>query len=78
MIEKLIKIIHEEFPEVIDNTKDIEGNTPIQDIIPFTSLNMAILLTCIELEFDVTIKPIELRKCNTIDDLYQIIISSCT
>lgn len=78
MINKLINIIKEEFPEVIDKTKVIDQNTSIQDVIPFSSLNMAILLTCIELEFDVVIQPIELRKCNTFEDLYQIILSFST
>lgn len=73
MIENLIKIIKEEFIEI--ENQDFNSDTLINEVIPFSSLNIAILLTCIEMEYDKIIKPIELKKCNTIGELYELIMS---
>lgn len=72
-IEKLIEVLKNEFVEIAD--REINVSTVIDEIIPFSSLNIAILLTCIELEFDIIIQPIELKKCNTVGDLYEHILS---
>ena len=73
MIENLIKIIKEEFIEI--ENQDFNSDTLINEVIPFSSLNIAILLTCIEMEYDKIIKPNKKKKCNTIGELYELIMS---
>ena len=72
MLERLISILKEEF-DLSEEQKAIHSDTKIQEIIPFSSLNIAILLTSIELEFDKTIEPVALKKCETLGDLIQLI-----
>lgn len=72
--QNFVNIIKSEFPE-IDNDEIVE-TTVLQEVISLNSMNLAILSTTIELEFDRLIEMKELKNCRTFEDLFILINDS--
>lgn len=70
-IEELIGVIEEEFEEI--ESGSLSPGVIIQEVLSLTSLNMAIMLTCIELEFDTIVTVAEVKACETFQDLFILI-----
>jgi len=72
-IVKLLNIVESEFEEIVKGT--IGPDTVIESVLPLNSMNSAILLTCIELDYDVTLTFNGLKNCVTFRDLSDLIHS---
>lgn len=69
--DRLIAIVKEEFDELSDLV--VSKADVIQEKISLNSLNLAILLTSLELEFNVCITSEDVKTANTFQDLAEII-----
>ncbi|GAB4285806.1 MAG: hypothetical protein Kow0068_20620 [Marinilabiliales bacterium] len=72
-IDHFIKIIEEEFEDIQPGKLKPESN--FRDELEFTSVNALVMLSLINVEYDVTLSADELRQCNTVKDLYDIVMS---
>jgi acyl carrier protein len=66
-LEKLIGILQMEFEELSGEV--IHPSDIVQEKLPLSSMNLAILLTCIELDFEVSLSADEIKKAETFADL---------
>ena len=73
LIEDFIVKIEEEFDNLIKGTISADGD--FRKIMDWNSMNALLLMALISTEFDVNIGADELRNCNTIRDIYTIIVS---
>ena len=68
-LDHFIRITEEEFNKTGKFSKD----TPLADIIEFSSLNVLIIITLIKSEFNIMLNVGTLRNCNTLSNLFEIV-----
>ena len=69
--DKLVAVLKAEFEELSEIT--IHPNDIVWEKLSMSSMNLAILLTCIELDFEVILSADEIKSINTFKDLASII-----
>lgn len=69
--QEFVRIIQAEFPE--SEQVQILETTILREVISLNSMNLAILFTTVELEFDVLLNTIDVKSCITFNDLYSLI-----
>jgi len=69
-LDNFIRVTEEEFNKTGKFTKD----TPLADIIEFSSLNVLIIITLIKSEFNIMLNVGTLRNCKTLGDLFEIVM----
>lgn len=74
----MIQITFEQFTEKLEEVFDsiqketLTPTTKFRDLADWTSMNAMILVALYETEFDKSISFEQLRKCETVQDLYQL------
>lgn len=69
-LDQFIRITGEEFNKTGKFTKE----TLLADIIEFSSLNVLIIITLIKSEFNIMLNVGTLRNCETLGDLFEIVM----
>lgn len=72
-IEHFIEKIEEEFNEVKPGT--LKPDTVFKDAFQWNSMNALLIMAIVTAEYDVVVSPDELKDCNTIQSLFNIILS---
>lgn len=72
-IEKFLDVIEQEFKDLSNGKITVEGN--FRDIIEWNSMNALLLMALISTEFDVNIGADELRSCNSVLDIYNVVFN---
>jgi acyl carrier protein len=72
-INDFIHIIEQEFEDIKPGTLKPDSN--FRDKFEFTSVNALVMMSLINVEYDVSLTADELRKCQTINDLFEMIKS---
>lgn len=70
-INDFIKIIEQEFEDIKPGTLKPESN--FRDEFEFTSVNALVMISLINIEYDVTLTADELRNCVTVKDLFEMV-----
>lgn len=70
-IEDFIQRIEEEFEDVPKGT--LSADIPFREVVEWTSVNALLLMALISTEYDVNIEVEELKRSNTLRELYNII-----
>lgn len=70
---RLIKLLREEFE--IPTTIKINLSTNLKVVLNLSSINILVLIILIENEFNVILDDSELKKINTLQELYNLILS---
>ncbi|MFH2143606.1 MAG: phosphopantetheine-binding protein [Bacteroidota bacterium] len=72
-INDFIRIIEQEFEDIKPGTLKPESN--FRDEFEFTSVNALVMMSLLNVEYDVIITADELSNCQTVKDLFEIIKS---
>jgi acyl carrier protein len=72
-IEEFTQKIEAEFENVEPGS--VGPDTPYREIESWTSMHALIIIAFIDSEFDILLRPEELKNTNTIRDLYQLVQS---
>ena len=71
-IEGLIEKIEQEFDEL--SRGELTPDSNYKNVIHWSSINVVVLATMVEFEYEVIINAEEFANTNTVSDLYQLII----
>lgn len=71
-INDFIQRIEEEFDEIPKG--QLTADAPFKTLVDWTSVNALLLMALISTEYDVDIEAEELKKCNTVNELYSIVV----
>jgi acyl carrier protein len=72
-IEEFTRALENEFEDLEPGT--IQPTTNYRDIPDFNSMYALIIIAFIDSEFDVLLTGEELRKANTVNDLYDLVLA---
>lgn len=75
-VENFISRIEEEFEDI--EVGYLNTNSVFKDVLGWSSINALIMITLIDSEYEVTINADDLKKTETIGDLYQLIKNRST
>lgn len=74
-IKKLIAVFNETLNQ--EGKFTIDENTEFKELDSWSSLSAFELVEKVFLEFNVKLRGIEIRKCNTINDLFELLKTKC-
>ena len=72
-IQEFISRLKEEFDELEPGS--LSENSSFRDLREWSSMHVLILIAMVDLEYDVTLTGQELRTCETIGDLHELVNS---
>lgn len=72
-LEEFVVLFAEQFDDT--NPSQFAPNTDFRELDEWSSLIALSIIAMVDEEFDVALKGIDIRQANTIEDLYNIVIS---
>ena len=72
-IDEFAQKVEKEFDELAPGS--LEPNKPVEELMEWSSMNLLLLLSFVKTEFGVNLSARELKKCETLQELYDVIQS---
>ncbi len=76
-LNNFIEKLREEFEDEIESHL-IQPNTKIKDLEDWGSMYALIVIAMVDIEYDVTITGVELSKCETPEDIFDLVCNKVT
>lgn len=72
-LENFTRRLEQEFEDLPEGT--LNGNTEFRKIPNWSSMHALIIIAMVDTEYDVRLTGEDIRKCNTVTDIYNIVKS---